>query len=85
MGRFTQVLATIRRMYLTTRDTVRESRRPRIGPVLPVGADQGVAQHGVVDPASSETVVAAPSVASRDDEEVPHGLRVAAAWRLRRR
>lgn len=83
MGRFTHVLENLRRMYLTTRDTVRESRGTRIDPVSPVSLESTVADPAASEPAASETVVAAPSVASRDDEEVPHGLRVAAAWSWR--
>ncbi|HLL68153.1 MAG TPA: AI-2E family transporter [Micromonosporaceae bacterium] len=75
MGRFGQAVTGARRAYLNARETVRQAR----GPSVDARDDLDDLDAEPV----AEVVVAAPSVASRDDEEVPHGLRVASAWAWR--
>jgi putative heme transporter len=71
LGQFEQVRANIRRAY----DAVRP---PREGPPT----DDDHYEHAVeLIPVPSATTP--PSVTSRDDEDVPRGLRVAAAWSWR--
>jgi putative heme transporter len=71
MSRF----GAIRRAYLATRESVRPRPDPIDGaaPVTPAPPP----------PAPAVEVVAEPSVSSRDDREVPHGVRIAAAWAWR--
>src|SRR5688500_15749413 len=96
VSRFERVRGRLRRGYESARDTVRASReRQRAHAALPAGADgpeQGVASPadpGPVAPPSAavvgaETPVAPhPSTVSQDDADVPHALRIAAAWSWR--
>jgi predicted PurR-regulated permease PerM len=76
MSRFGEVRANLRRAYQTTRESIRANgqRDPLmedVDDVAPLEMDE--------EPA----VVSEPSVMSRDDREVPYGLRIAAAWSWR--
>lgn len=84
MGRFEQVRASVRRAYRVSRDALRAGRE-----LSPNGRDPEAAL-----PAPETLVLAPPaadgsappagdSVAGRDDAEVPHALRIAAAWSWR--
>ncbi len=79
MGRFNQVRANVRRALVASRlsmtagPTVREDNH-RTDEVAPAAPEQ---------PAPPPAVVSAPSLMSRDDEDVPHALRIAAAWSWR--
>ncbi|MFC6015308.1 AI-2E family transporter [Plantactinospora solaniradicis] len=82
LSRFEQLRARIRRAY--------EAGRPRSGSTGNPGGDQGA---GPVDSPSAANPFAPvegdsstdvhPSTSSRDDADVPHGLRIAAAWSWR--
>lgn len=84
MSRFQQLRAKARQAYQAGRDSVaaararkgydsESDREPRVSPVVPPApaedAEPPVARHI--------------STTSRDDEDVPHGLRIAAAWSWR--
>lgn len=70
MGRFEQARANIRRAYQAGRDSVRARR-----------AEAAVTEEEpVTDPPPPVPDVTHASTSSRDDKEVPVGLRVAAAW-----
>ena len=79
MSRFGEVRANLRRAYQATRESIRANgpavdgvdRVDEVDDVAPLELDE--------EPA----IVAEPSVASRDDREVPYGLRIAAAWSWR--
>ena len=78
MGRFEQVRANIRRAYEAGRQSVRSARN---------GTDDGDG-NGYVDEDTPEAPVGEPAVVhstttSRDDADVPYGLRIAAAWAWR--
>jgi predicted PurR-regulated permease PerM len=77
VGRFEQVRSNLRRAYESTRASVRAGRPefPQQHQDSPAVEDPAVAP---VEPVP--TVVAQPSVVSRDDEDVPRGLRIASAW-----
>lgn len=68
MGRFEQVRANIRRAY----EAVRAAREAEVHPAEPVAATPPV------KPEVNHT-----TTASKDDVEVPHGLRLAGAWAWR--
>lgn len=79
MGRFEQVRVNIRRAYEAGRASVRAAREES-----PDGDD------GYVDdletpppPVKKEPILTHPSTVSRDDADVPHALRIAAAWAWR--
>ncbi|MFC4146506.1 AI-2E family transporter [Micromonospora mangrovi] len=88
MSRFERVRGRLRRAYESGRESVRADRRdvndapdePRVaspatpGPVAPTSATVV----GVEQPAALHT-----STASRDDADVPHALRIGAAWSWR--
>jgi predicted PurR-regulated permease PerM len=81
MSRMQEMRAGVRRAVAATRQTIRERRENAY-------AAEQAHLHAIETSAepSSPLVVAEPaepSVASRDDAEVPHGLRVAAAWAWR--
>ncbi|WP_428963358.1 AI-2E family transporter [Micromonospora fluostatini] len=88
MSRFERVRERLRRAYESGRDSVR-SRRTRPAE-LPVEAEvASPTSPGPVAPPAA-TVVGAPpptevhaSTVSRDDADVPHALRIAAAWSWR--
>src|ERR1044071_4755546 len=73
MSRFGEVRANLRRAYKATRETIRANGQP--DPVFEEGNDVGR-----LDMAEEPAIVSEPSVMSRDDREVPYGLRIAAAW-----
>ncbi len=75
MSRFGEVRANLRRAYHATRETIRTNDRPD-----PELDDDDVAPLEL--PVEPQTV-SEPSVSSRDDQEVPQGLRIAAAWTWR--
>jgi predicted PurR-regulated permease PerM len=79
VGRFQQVRANLRRAYVATRaySEARAALRTNGGP------DEQRADTPAVEAAASPPVPPLPSVTSRDDEEVPRGLRMAAAWSWR--
>ncbi|HEU4426717.1 MAG TPA: AI-2E family transporter [Pilimelia sp.] len=79
VGRFEQVRVNIRRAYEAGRASVRAAREES-----PDGDD------GYVDdletpppPVKKEPILTHPSTVSRDDADVPHALRIAAAWAWR--
>ncbi|GAA0709835.1 AI-2E family transporter [Dactylosporangium roseum] len=76
MGRFDQVRANLRRAYLQRLENARAER---------AAADAAEALDGVLVLGEPEPELAPghPSTMSRDDAEVPHGLRIAAAWSWR--
>jgi putative heme transporter len=97
LGRFAQVRGNIRRAYLASRAPARgDEAPPGNGPLpadtptgnAPTGngtagngtAGNGSTGNGAGRPRKSDVH---PSTVSRDDTEVPHGLRVAAAWSWR--
>jgi predicted PurR-regulated permease PerM len=75
VGRFDEVRANVRRAY----ETMRAARADETSGTL--------ALDPVPEPPPREPVLepppVTPSVSSRDDAEVPHGLRIAAAWSWR--
>ncbi|NUO56215.1 MAG: AI-2E family transporter [Hamadaea sp.] len=71
MGRFEQARANIKRAYEAGRAGVRARRAQR---------QEQVEEEAVADPVPSTPEVTHGSTASRDDQEVPVGLRVSAAW-----
>ena len=78
MSRFAEVRANLRRAYRASREAARangaESTRAN-------GVDPEV--EAAPPPPVEPRVVSEPSVTSRDDQEVPYGLRIAAAWAWR--
>ncbi|HKS98068.1 MAG TPA: AI-2E family transporter [Rugosimonospora sp.] len=78
MGRFKQVRAGMRRAYEASLATAaaRRDRVNHVPAVTPALSDEEAT-------VPVHTVTAAPSVTSRDDEDVPHALRIAAAWSWR--
>jgi predicted PurR-regulated permease PerM len=79
MSRFAEVRANIRRAYQATRESVRNGD-------VGNGNQQVALEPAPAPPADSPVeprVVSEPSVSSRDDSEVPYGLRIAAAWSWR--
>ena len=78
MGRFKQVRAGMRRAYEASLATA-AARRDRVNHVPAV--TRALSDEEATVPV--HTVTAAPSVTSRDDEDVPHALRIAAAWSWR--
>ncbi|MFI9528239.1 AI-2E family transporter [Micromonospora rosaria] len=88
MSRFERVRERLRRAYESGRDSVR-ARRTRPAE-LPVGAEvASPTSPGPVAPPAAPVVGAPPptevhaSTVSRDDADVPHALRIAAAWSWR--
>jgi predicted PurR-regulated permease PerM len=76
MSRFGEVRANLRRAYKATRESVRVN-----GQRDPIGED--IDDVAPLELDEEPTVVTEPSVTSRDDREVPYGLRIAAAWSWR--
>src|SRR3569833_751416 len=81
MRRMQEMRAGVLRAVAATRQTIRERREN-------ASAAEQAHQHTIgspADPPSPQVVIESsePSVTSRDDAEVPHGLRVAAAWAWR--
>ncbi|WP_306416137.1 AI-2E family transporter [Micromonospora okii] len=90
LSRFERVRGRLRRAYEAGRESVRRGRAGAAGVDPPEGA--GVATPSSPGPAASPsaTVVGAEqpaalhnSTASRDDADVPHALRIGAAWSWR--
>jgi predicted PurR-regulated permease PerM len=90
LSRFERVRERLRRAYEAGRESVRRGRTGGAGADPPEGA--GVATPSSPGPAAapSATVVGVEppaalhsSTSSRDDADVPHGLRIAAAWSWR--
>jgi putative heme transporter len=77
VGQLEQVRENLRRAYEASRDSVRQARAS--------ARDDEDDVDGVSRPVSAppRTVVVTPPSVSRDDLEVPHGLRIAAAWAWR--
>lgn len=73
MDRFAQVRATVRRAYQNAREAGRAAR---------VQARAPAEQQPPVDDIEEAAEIHA-STSSRDDSDVPHGLRIAAAWAWR--
>jgi predicted PurR-regulated permease PerM len=83
LGRFEQVRANIRRAYAASRTSTRgEGEGDGSAGETENGRATGPAH---VDSASDVTAdpIVHPSTVSRDDADVPHGLRIAAAWAWR--
>jgi putative heme transporter len=76
MSRFGEVRANLRRAYKATRETIKNNGRAA---ATAEEFDDLAPLEMIEEPA----VVAEPSVTSRDDREVPYGLRIAAAWSWR--
>ena len=90
MGRFDQMRANIRRAYESSRSTVRGARIVAAQDAGAEGSPEVTVEPGeAVDGMGNEIDVDQPlhitysSTSSRDDVEVPHGLRLAAAWTWR--
>jgi len=66
LGRFEQVRANVRRAYAAMR--------------VPVPTDDDEPAPPTVEVVALPVPAAPPSVTSRDDENIPHGLRIAAGW-----
>ena len=79
VSRFGEVRENLRRAYQATRDSVRAGRDGNGGN----GEETPIDEEKPALAPPPPTVVSAPSVSSRDDEKVPYGLRVAAAWSWR--
>ncbi|MFC0533579.1 AI-2E family transporter [Phytohabitans kaempferiae] len=79
-GRVGRVRANLRRAYEAGRETVR-ARREEARRASEFGNGNGGYRDEEPPPATSPDVH--PSTASRDDGEVPRGLRIAAAWAWR--
>ena len=75
MSRLQRVRENLRRAYDTGRESVRSARVAPNGAVEPEEVD--------FEPPPPAPVVDHQSTASRDDTEVPHSLRIAAAWSWR--
>ena len=75
MGRFEQVRANLRRAYVATRDSMAAAARD-------ASTDTEDDDNGLVE-APAPAVAVEPTTTSRDDEAVPRGLRIAAAWSWR--
>ncbi|WP_435209882.1 AI-2E family transporter [Micromonospora sp. bgisy143] len=85
MSRFERVRRRLRRAYQSEQQSVRAAREtPSDAPETPGVASPAVP--GPAAPAKATVVGAEPpvdlhsSTSSRDDADVPHGLRIAAAW-----
>ncbi|MFD6568604.1 AI-2E family transporter [Micromonospora profundi] len=85
LSRFEQVRGRLRRAYQSSRESVRSDRqKPNDVPETAGVASPAVP--GPVAPPAATVVGAEPptdlhsSTSSRDDADVPHGLRIAAAW-----
>ncbi|SCL40304.1 Predicted PurR-regulated permease PerM [Micromonospora pallida] len=95
MSRWERVRGRLRRAYASGRDAVRAGRdrhRTRLGSVRSDGSARGVASPEDPGPAAPQSAVVVgaetpaavhPSTTSRDDADVPHALRIAAAWSWR--
>ncbi|MEU5906443.1 AI-2E family transporter [Micromonospora sp. NPDC047527] len=85
LSRFERVRGRLRRAYQSTRESVHTGQqKPSDAPETPGLASPAVP--GPVAPPTATVVGAEPpvdlhtSTSSRDDADVPHGLRIAAAW-----
>jgi putative heme transporter len=76
MSRFGEVRANLRRAYQATRETIKNNGRPD-------PAEAEIDDVAPLEMTEEPPFVAEPSVTSRDDREVPYGLRIAAAWSWR--
>ncbi|WP_091649591.1 AI-2E family transporter [Micromonospora pallida] len=95
VSRWERVRGRLRRAYASGRDAVRAGRdrhRTRLGSVRSDGSARGVASPEDPGPAAPQSAVVVgaetpaavhPSTTSRDDADVPHALRIAAAWSWR--
>ncbi|MGW0436589.1 AI-2E family transporter [Micromonospora sp. NPDC003197] len=86
LSRFAQLWAKVRRAYQSSRGSVQNAAQSRrqIGASStdgPLPATLGAAETSPVDAEPPAEVH--PSTSSRDDADVPHGLRIAAAWAWR--
>ncbi len=77
LGRFAQVRGNIRRAYQASRAPAQRNGEPPESVPLPASDSTGNGAGRARKPDVH------PSTVSRDDTEVPHGLRVAAAWSWR--
>lgn len=80
MGRFEQLRTRLRRAYEAGRTSVRAAREREEAESAEALASLAVPPP---EPPEPESLVAHPSTASRDDADVPHALRIAAAWSWR--
>jgi predicted PurR-regulated permease PerM len=88
LSRFEQLRARLRRAYESGRVSARNGRAPNGDEDTMIdasGADEsGAGGSGADAPvAGAESPAAHPSTTSRDDVDVPHSLRIAAAWSWR--
>ncbi|MEU4780743.1 AI-2E family transporter [Micromonospora sp. NPDC023633] len=88
LSRFEQIRGRLRRAYESGRESVRARRADPADDPEPAGVASPTSPGPAAAP--SATVVGAPppgamhnSTASRDDADVPHALRIAAAWSWR--
>ena len=79
VSRLGRVRANLRRAYETGRDSVRQARDEARAVEYPAEA----AQDDFTEPPAAQAVAAHPSTSSADDAEVPHALRISAAWSWR--
>jgi hypothetical protein len=83
LGRFQQVRANVRRAYEAGRASA-TARRAEEGNHRTVSRSLVTAEGSrPAEPEAPVQAVATPSVTSRDDEDVPRALRIAAAWSWR--
>jgi predicted PurR-regulated permease PerM len=88
LGRFEQVRANIRRAYAASRASTRgdadgAADGPDTGPGNGPGNVAAAAEAQLPVHDAAQSVLVHPSTISRDDADVPHGLRIAAAWAWR--
>ncbi|GGM13506.1 AI-2E family transporter [Micromonospora yangpuensis] len=85
MSRFERIRGRLRRAYESGRESIRAARTP--SPDLPDEAEVAspTSPGPVASPATTVVGASPPaaSTVSRDDEDVPKGLRIAAAWSWR--
>nr|WP_308220958.1 AI-2E family transporter [Micromonospora phytophila] len=88
LSRFERIRGRLRRAYESGRESARTRRTDPVDAPEPAGV-ASPASPGPVAPASATVVGAEPpaamhtSTSSRDDADVPHALRIAAAWSWR--
>jgi predicted PurR-regulated permease PerM len=83
LGRFQQVRANVRRVYEASRSSAAARRMAENHHRTVVRALVTDEEQRRTQPQPRVQTVATPSVTSRDDEDVPRALRIAAAWSWR--
>ncbi|MEU5947146.1 AI-2E family transporter [Micromonospora sp. NPDC047465] len=88
MSRFERVRGRLRRAYESGRESVRPRRTDPVDASEPAGVASPASPGPAAAPSATVLGAEAPaavhtSTSSRDDADVPHGLRIAAAWSWR--